>query len=149
MRIEIQQVPELSYSQACLLNMHSVLNILNVIKGELRLLQLAAHDETILRGGVARIETCVAALTDHDKALDEVMRLNDTRDLIFEEINFLLDKYPQLRIDEDAIATVENLRTVFSVLRMNCEEFLKRGGTPYRWEVFDNTVLERNLWLVL
>ncbi|MDD2942614.1 MAG: sensor histidine kinase [bacterium] len=149
MRIEVVQAPLLDDRQRALLSMHSLLNILTVLKGELQLLRLSSGDEHAFAGSLGRIEMIRQSLQDTEKTMYEIGRIDDTSDLLVDEISHFLDSLPE-EADEAAInLSLDNVRSTFSVLKIRSAEIVERSDDPYAWVKTDITRLKADFARVL
>ena len=136
--IEITEIPPLSPGEQSLLDMHSVVNVLNVLRCELTVLGLmTADDEDYFHDGVAVCEALLVSLHDPGAALREAARIEDFEQTVFTELTVRLAHPPKEPDPKEVIEALENLRTVFAILKVRAQEILARAGAPDRWEPFD------------
>jgi signal transduction histidine kinase len=143
--IEITEIPPLNPAEESLLTMHSLLNVFNVLHGELAWLGLAlAGDEALLARSLALCDELTAFLHD------PVVTLASARDMdvhiatIFAEIDTALAARPEKRDDAEIARSLDNLRSVFVILRVRAREQLARAQHPDRWEEFSIGDLQRD-----
>ncbi len=143
--IEITEIPPLSPGEQSLLDMHSVVNVLNVLRCELTVLGLmAADDDAYFREGVSVCEALLESLEDSGAALREAARVEDFEHTVFTELAAKLVQPPRQPDPKEVTEAVENLRTVFAILKVRAQEILARAAAPDRWEPFDLEQLRRN-----
>jgi signal transduction histidine kinase len=131
---EIVEIPPLSPGQSSLLNMHSVLNVLNVLYGELTLLGYTlADDGNLLRPALALCERFQADLTDPSRSLQQAAGLGDTITAIERTIALELDRRPDKRDDPALQDSLANIRSVFEILAVRARELLARSHSPLAW----------------
>ena len=136
--IEITEIPPLSPGEQSLLDMHSVVNVLNVLRCELTVLGLmAADNEDYLHEGVAVCETLLTSLHDPVAGLREAARVDDFERSVFTELTAKLAHPPTQPDPKEVSEALANLRTVFAILKVRAQEILARSATPDRWEPFD------------
>lgn len=143
MDVEITEIPPLGQGELSLLNCHSMLNIYNVLRGELVLLGLhVAQDPDMLASGIARCDALVAGLRSMDAALLDATRIEQHERAIFDEIH----THPQLtarrETDPYVIEALANLQSVFWILQVRARELLARALAPAAWNTFDVTELQ-------
>jgi len=143
--IEITEIPALKPNEQSLLAMHSLLNVFNVLRGELALIGLAlADDDALLAQGLAACDELTASLHDPVASLAAARQVDDRAAVIFAEIEAALALRPAQREDAEVAESLANLRSVFAILRVRARELLARAGDPGRWEEFSITDLRQN-----
>lgn len=143
--IEITEIPPLKPSEQSLLAMHSLLNVFNVLRGELTLIGLAlAHDDALLAGSLARCDELIASLHDPVASLVTAREVDTHAAAIFAEIDAALAARPEKRGDPEIAESQANLHSVFAILRVRAREQLARAQHPDRWEEFLLTDLRRD-----
>ena len=143
--IEITDIPPLRPDEASLVAMHALLNVFNVLRGELVMigLSLAGDDELLVRG-LSRCDEWIDSLRDPVASLAGARRVaEDARD-IFAEIDAALAAHPDLSADAGVAESVANLRSVFDILQVRARELLARAHHPDRWEPFSITRLRQS-----
>ena len=136
--IEITEIPPLTPGEQSLLDMHSVVNVLNVLRCELTVLGLmAADNEDYFHEGVAVCEALLGSLHDPAAALREAARVDEFERTVFTELTAKLRTPPKMPDPKEVTEGIENLRTVFTILKVRAQEILARAATPDRWEAFD------------
>lgn len=143
--LEITEIPPLSPGEQSLLDMHSVVNVLNVLRCELTVLGLiAADNEDYLNEGVGVCETLLASLHDPAAALQSAAQVEDFERTVFAELEAKLAAPPNKPEPKEVDEALANLRTVFAILQVRAQEILARAATPDRWEPFDLGKLRSN-----
>jgi len=135
--IEITEPLELTESQRGLVDMHSFLNMLNVLLGEMFLIAMTAKDAGTLGHSLALAEELRRQLDARrfDQSLADVM---DGAQRIFQtEMAQLLQKQPDLRANAELQESVANIQSVFKVLRVRTAEYVARLSRPDAWVAFD------------
>lgn len=132
--IEITQVPPVAPDQAALMDLHSVLNVLNVLHGELTILGLGlAGDPELLGAGLRLCEAMRAELIDPAAALRHVRSLPDAEVAIERMIAAALDRHPRADAGESVRESLGNIRAVFRILEVRGREILARSQAPHEW----------------
>ena len=136
--IEITEIPPLSPGEQSLLDMHSVVNVLNVLRCELTVLGLmAADNEDYFREGLAICDSLLTSLHDPEAALKSAERVEEFEHVVFTELTVKLEEPPRRPDPKEETEALENLRTVFAILKVRAQEILARAAAPDRWEPFD------------
>lgn len=85
--VEITAIAPLSPGEQSLLDMHSVLNVLNVLRCELSVLGLmVADDEEYLKEGLDVCHALVASLNDHEAGLQAARSIDAFEAVVFGEL---------------------------------------------------------------
>ncbi len=136
--IEITEIPPLSPGEQSLLDLHSVVNILNVLRCELTVLGLmAADNEDYFLEGQAVCDSLLASLHDGAVALQEASRVERHEQTVFAELAAKLVAPPSQPDPKELAEAVANLRTVFAILKLRAHEIMARAAAPERWDRFD------------
>lgn len=144
--IEITEIPPLTPGEQSLLDLHSVVNILNVLRCELSVLGLmAAEDDDYLHEGLAVSEALLRALHDGEPALRDATRLEAYERTVFAELSAKLAHPPVQPEAKDVTEVLANLRSVFALLKVRALEILARSAAPDRWEAFEIEHLRNEL----
>ena len=143
--IEITEIPPLKPSEQSLLVMHTLLNVFNVLRGELMLIGLTlAHDDALLVRGLALCDELIASLENPKASLAAARQVDAHATTIFAEIDAALTARPEKREDAEILESQANLESVFAILRVRARELLARAQHPDRWEEFSVAELRRN-----
>lgn len=133
METEITEIPSLQPGEVSLVEMHSLLNVMNVLHGELTLIGLhLADDPGLLRQGLAICERVKASFTDPAVARHFAEGLATDRQVIFAEIAAAAQSHPAASAAE-LEGSVDNIRSVLRILAVRAEETRARAGEPGRW----------------
>jgi len=131
---EILTIPPLDPGQSALLDMHSVLNVLNVLYGELTLLGLTlADDDFLLRPALDLCERFQKDLTDPAASLRQAAAMNQTLFTIERTISLELDRHPEKKNDPAVQDSLANIRSVYKVMEVRAREILARAKAPGEW----------------
>lgn len=140
--VEILSIPPLSPGELSLLDMHSVVNVLTVLRNEVAVLGwILKKDENHLARSLAVCDHLLESLRDHDAALDAARGVEQFEALVVGEVEQLSAELASSAALSTAHETVENIRTVFRILRVRARELLARAADPETWESFDVAVL--------
>ena len=147
--IEITEIPPLKPDEQSLLAMHSLLNVFNVLRGELALIGLAlAGDDALLVRSLASCDESTASLHDPAASLAAAGEVDAHAAAIFTEIDAALAARPERREDAEIAESLANLHSVFAILRVRARELLARARQPDRWEEFSIAELRQNFLAV-
>jgi signal transduction histidine kinase len=131
---EILEIPPLSAGETSLLNMHSVLNVLNVLYGELTLLGFALTDDgNLLDPALTACERFRAALPDPAKSLAEAAALGAFVGSIRRNLTEELARHPAARENAAVAESMANIEAVFAILAVRARELLARARAPMAW----------------
>jgi len=131
---EILAIPALDPGQSSLLDMHSVLNVLNVLYGELSLLGLTlADDDQLLRPALELCEQFQKDLTDPAASLRQAAGMNQTIFTIERTIALELEHHPAKKADPAVQDSLANIRSVYKVMEVRAREILARVKAPGEW----------------
>jgi signal transduction histidine kinase len=132
--VEIAEIPPLSPREHSLLGMHALLNIFNVLRGELVLIGLGLeNDDTLLRRGLSLCSKLVAELPQQSATLASARATGKHASLIMTEIDEALDRHPGSREIPEVAESLANLRSVFRILEVRARELLARARDPEQW----------------
>ncbi|MBI5853325.1 MAG: histidine kinase [Planctomycetes bacterium] len=136
--VEINSIAPLSSGEQSLLDMHSVLNVLNVLRCELSVLGLmVADDEEYLKEGLDVCHALVASLTDHEAGLQAARSIDAFEAVVFAELKEKVPADGPNFSAHDVSETIANLGSVFAILKVRAREILARAAEPERWQEFD------------
>ena len=143
--VEVADLPSLQPAEAALVDMHSLLNILNILQGELAIIGLAlAQDADLLKDGLAVCRELVAALRDREKTLQDAAALPSHCVRVMAEIEHALQAHSARPDDPEIGESLANLESVFAILEVRAHEILSRAQHPGRWETMRIENLRHN-----
>ncbi|HSW31231.1 MAG TPA: ATP-binding protein [Longimicrobiales bacterium] len=145
--MEIRLNSELSVSEETLLDMHSVLNVMNVIVYELMNLNEALKDcpeIDTLTDATVRI---AGTLTDPEEAYRQVANVDGYVARVRGELGRVLrergvEESPWYR------DRMGNLESIFTVLQVRAAELMARHANPDAWVTYPIAQLRESLWTV-
>ncbi len=141
--VEIVDLPPLKPNEQSLLEMHSLLNIFNVLRGELSLIGLQIDgNDALLNRSLALCDQLVACLPDRAASLVAAEETELHAKLVASEIESVLAGKPTARDNREIIESLANLASVFSVLRVRASELLARARQPNRWVEYSVAMLQ-------
>ncbi len=145
--IEITEIPPLKPNEQSLLAMHTLLNVFNVLRGELTLIGLTlAHDDALLARGLALCDDLIASLRDPVASFATAQQVETHAAAFLAEIEAAIAAHPEKREDPEIAESLANLRSVFAILSVRARELLARAQHPDRWEVIAVDELRNNFF---
>jgi len=149
MKVEITDLPELTREQAALIDMHSVVNIMNVLLNELEYLQEVLREGEQLQAAVDAVQQIHLRLPTSDDVGADLGNLLKCEDRVMEVVHTMLEAHPDAVDDPDVRGSVSNLQSVFAVLDTRTRELLDRVQAPGEWTDHDVKQLTVNFTNVL
>lgn len=131
--VEITSIPPLSPGEASLVDMHSVLNVLNVLYGELYVLGDTLGAEAAFTPALERCEAIRHDLTNPAAALHHAETIGDDAKAILSLIENVLRAHPEKAGQTTVQESVANIQSVFKVLGVRARELLARARAPGAW----------------
>lgn len=131
--IEISSIPPLSPGEASLVDMHSVLNVLNVLYDELYALGDTLGADAAFAPALERCETIRHDLTNPPAALRHAERVGDDAQAILAIVDAALRAKPEKAHPPAVEEAVANIRSVFKILDVRARELLARARAPGDW----------------
>lgn len=145
--IEITEIPPLQPNEQSLLDTHSILNVFNVLRGELALIGLLiASDDALLKNSLKLCDRLTGDLQDRAASLAGAREIDVHAAAVLSEIYQALGARPALRSHPEIIESLANLESVFVILRLRERELLARAQAPDRWDEFSIEQLRRNFF---
>jgi signal transduction histidine kinase len=143
--VEVGDLPPLRPEEASLLDMHSLLNNLNILQSELVVIGLTlAQDADLLKDGLTVCREMIAALGDWEKTLRNAVALPQHCVRVMAEIERALNEHADRREDPKIAQSLANLESIFSMLDVRVGELLSRAEHPHRWETMSIEDLRHN-----
>lgn len=142
--VEIAQIPPLKPNERSLLEMHGLLNVLNVLRGELSLIGLAvASDDGLLRRSQSLCQRLIVSLRAVDGGLATARQTDAYEHEVMREVEEVLRRHPAKRADPEIAESLANLVAVFEVLRVRARELLARAQHPEQWLLLSAEQVQR------
>jgi signal transduction histidine kinase len=132
-----------SLDQLSLLDMHSVLNVLNVVQYELLQIAEATGYPPEMDRLCEETAKVAEALTDHEAALEHVKAIHVFAGHVLEVVQSL-QRVRGLEDNIFFINSVANLCGIFEVLKIRAMEILERTDNPTAWKPHDIKQLQEN-----
>lgn len=144
-QIEITEIPPLKPAEQSLLDMHSMLNVFNVLWSELTLIGLALKDDaSYFREGMALISRLVGTLRDPEASLACANQIEEHISTFATELGQKLALHPGAATRPEIAGSLASLHLVFDVLRVRARELLARARNPELWVDVSTSELEQD-----
>lgn len=132
--IEIVAVPPLTSEQNWALDLHSVLNVFNVLRGELMVIGIVlGGDGNLIKDGLAQCDQYLDALRRQDGAIAAARKVNDFRLSILDAVRGARRHNLTHADAPDVIEAVSNLEAVLETLTVRAWELVVREDAGERW----------------
>ncbi len=142
--MEILVTPRVSISQETLLDMHSILNVYNVIVAELGLLSLELENPAHINRLIDDVVDRARALGDRERARQEVDKVDGLIRHIEDALSAALKATPGAEARPSVERSVRNLASLFSIMRIRAEEIAARVDDPDAWVKHDVVRLKQS-----
>ena len=130
MENEITQELQLTDEQSSLLDMHSFLNVMNVLTGELTVLNYKTPDRKGLDEAIELAFAISRNLSHTPEAMKHAEKVREYRKLILDRIT---DNFPPRQTPPDVNESITNINGVFTILEIRAREILARFNEPEKW----------------
>lgn len=143
--VEIRGISPLGTDQLALLENHSILNVLNVLVGELALLGLALEDNPdAFPAGLRHCQEFSEALRggSQDMTCSEITQ--SAANSIEEELATVCSRHPTRLVQAPVIESIRNIHGVMGILRLRARELRARSADPNRWDGYPPATLRNN-----
>lgn len=139
-QIEITQIPPLSPGEQSIVDFHSVINILNVLRCELMVIgDLIAGKTDLLSHGLILCEGLLKTMSDHEATLRHAAQVDEFERELMADVR---EHLPAERARRAQLAdSLANLESVFTILKLRAREILARASVPGRWERYTTEYL--------
>ncbi len=132
------------------LNMHSFVNVLNVIIGSLQLLGYKLGNKELFTASTEVSLNILSSFKDKALALKNAENISNYKKIIQDSLKEAEELYSGDREKLEAIYfTKNNLATVFDVVDVRVREILLRANAPDKWERYPAEMLIKNMKQVL
>ena len=135
MKIEITKNLNLNKKEIAQLDMHSFLNIITILIGELQLIELEIDDYNILSPALALCMEIKNSLGDVSQNIINSEKIEEMEMDILKNIDFTAKIYPELNDLIDVQVSQDNIKSIFKILKVRVREILARANYPEKWEV--------------
>lgn len=136
MEIEITKELNLTQSQLSVLDMHSFLNIMNVLMGELQLFESENEENMDLKASLALSHKIKDSLSENSFELISMEKFIDYKNFILASLDNLSRTNSKFNETNDIDPNFENIKLIFKVLEIRLIELRTRRENPDKWERF-------------
>lgn len=132
--LEITTAPELDAQEQRTADLHSLVNVLNIIS-----LQLAELDMDFPKfsEGLVSMENRIRDLANGFQVEEDlaplVEQLRETEDLILQQLDHMLDAIDDEELQSDLLGAKENFVSIYEILNARLDEFAYRLDQPDVW----------------
>lgn len=148
--MEITEPLDLSEDQQSLLVMHSALNVLNVIQFEIMTLEQHYTPTSGSAALIRELHATGSSLADTATASSLTTNVEDFIEKVLRELGVWREK---LAARDESLEgfdqTLENLHSIFAILRVRARELAARLDNPFVWQEFAIEPLTHNFLNVL
>ena len=141
---------KLTVPEENLLDMHSVVNVLNIVALELTRLIMVSGENPALETLVTQTIDAARSLSDAEAARGQIANIERFIGAIKPVLSQLSDRV--IRQPEhffEVLESIENIESIFDVLRVRAKEIQARFDDPYGWVDHDVAQLQGNFLTVL
>ncbi|MCX6936464.1 MAG: ATP-binding protein [Verrucomicrobia bacterium] len=132
--IEIQDIPALTEGQSAQLDMHSLLNALSVLTGELMIIgHELTGDPEHLAPALMLCKDVQRALTNRAATLEHIARVPEHGRAILDCIAQAAAAHPEAAATPAHAKSVDNINSVLDILEVRAQEILTRANAPDAW----------------
>lgn len=130
---EITKDLHLTEDQKSILDMHSFLNIMNVLLGELQLFYFESGEDPLLEKSIEVSNLIKFSLSEKSFSLISDEKFNEYKDFILNSLETVFEKNPDMKANNDIDPNFENIKMVFKVLGIRLIEIRNRLNEPQKW----------------
>ncbi len=145
MEIEITTPLELSDEESALIDMHSFINVMNVLSTELLILGSMLGSIDALEASRDRVWALLLAFSVTENAAHIATTVDEHEAFIRADIEAALDAHPRMRTHPNVAESLANIDSVFETLHQRSDELLDRLGSPEQWEPIEVESVTSNL----
>ena len=131
--MEITQPIDISPQQQKQLELHSVLNILNILTHHLLQLSRELEDFESLSPSLDRIQDISAILHSDDVLLDQAEKVDTNKVALYRNLENALSAYPHKRDDPKVQTTLSLIDSVIDILEIRARELITRKRRQEMW----------------
>jgi signal transduction histidine kinase len=146
--MEITGDLKVTIEEETLLDMHSVLNVLNVINYEVMNLAELLGDSPAMESLYDKVSRAAALLRDRQQAHRQIENVRSFIDMFTETLETEISRAGMEKNPEIG-ASVANLKSIFSILQIRAREIVARHANPDAWVDHDIPSLKDNFLNVL
>jgi signal transduction histidine kinase len=142
---EITKDLHLTEEQKSILDMHSFLNIMNVLLGELQLFYFESGEDPLLEKSIEISNLIKTSLSENSFSLISDEKFEEYKNFVLNSLETVFDKNPYMKANNDIDPNFENIQMVFKVLAIRLIEIRNRLNEPQKWDHLTIEDLESSL----
>ncbi|MFP4409151.1 MAG: ATP-binding protein [Spirochaetaceae bacterium] len=142
--VELTAPLELSVEEENLLDMHSVLNVCNVVLFELVNLEQMAAPSEALKDAQRQVSNVARQLGDSEHASAAIENIERFIGHVESAVEEAVSRVPGLASKEEVVESRANLESIFDILRVRAREISARSKNPDAWVVHNIEELRNN-----
>lgn len=135
---------ELSSEQEALLEMHSFLNVMNVLIAEISLLAMQYDKESEMESVVSHCFDITRALSNKLTAIEAAKNIDATKSIILDGIKNQIGSAIDISTETYYLKTIDNINSIFNILDVRIREIMARINDPEQWIEFEIGLLQNN-----
>jgi len=140
---------KLTVPEENLLDMHSVVNVLNIVALELTRLIMVSGENPALETLVTQTIDAARSLSDPEAARGQIANIEKFIGAVEPVLSQLSDRViQQPEHFFEVMESIENIESIFDVLRVRAKEIQARFDDPYGWVDHDVAQLQGNFMTV-
>lgn len=141
--VEITEIAPLTDAQIALFSVHSLLNVYNVLRGELVLIGLElANDDDLLAKALSTCDCMTAALRDPTRGEQAARDIEPQLQQLEAELQAGVARFPHASEHHEVEESLANIASVCAILRVRAREVLARLRAAEPWQSFSIRQLE-------
>jgi signal transduction histidine kinase len=142
--IELTTPLSLTLEEETLLDMHSVLNVCNVVLFELLNIEKIVGSTPELKEAQAAVTSVGRSLSDPEKARQAIENIESFTGTVESGVETTVSRVPGAASKAEVIESRANLESIFDILRVRAREISARSRDPDAWVEHDVEELRNN-----
>jgi signal transduction histidine kinase len=134
MKIEINEIIPLSHSEERIVEFHSVMNILNILTGQLQILNIDLNEDDFLKSVIEDLFSFAEIIRGGKIKNITQENVEELQKKILNTINENFTRYSEKVGDERLEKLIDNFKSIFSIMNIRLKEILNR---TVDWDVFE------------
>jgi len=134
--MEFSKELDITEEQINQLEMHSVINVLSVIIGQLQVIQLTSDQPEVLESAIKITEEVIEDARKQKRETFSKRSFSHFREVILSALKKLKNNQPVLNDKTTVDEYISIFKEIFDVAAVRVEELQNRWASPDRWEVF-------------
>lgn len=142
--MEITKELNLTDKQRAQMELHSFLNVLNILMGELELIRLDLDQPDSLPQTCELADAVLAAVKEANLTKDLALRLASIGFYFAREVDEALSRYPEADENAEIKESISNVNSIITVLTVRLQEYFERLETGLNWTAHSVAKLTEN-----